>query len=316
MKKILLFFLTISSLLYAKMQVPLVQFASSGSVIDIVYKNDKLYSATDASCIDIFDINTQEILQTIRLKKITDFMGDLADSKVYSVDIIEDKILMLSQAKKGARRLHIYEDKTLRLVLPYTKKLFIAKAKFIDANTVLLGLLSNEIISYDIIKQRQNYRFQVSGSKFSDFVLNEDKTEIIIADESGNLKIHKTKDGAFRRELSGQNLDNVFEVDTKNSIIITAGQDRKAVVYAPKFNSSYYKKSDFLIYSVGLSPNGKIAAFSSDEKNNVTVFNTITKKELGVYIGNKMIISNILFIDENTMLVSSDDNIINLYKIK
>ncbi len=316
MRKILLFFLTLSSLLYAKMQVASVEFSSCGRVIDIVYENNKLYSATDASCIDIFDIDSQEILQTIRLEKITDFMGDLADSKVYSIDIIEDKILILSQAKKGARRLHIYENKILHLILPYTKKLFIAKAKFIDKNTVILGLLSNEIISYDIIKQRENYRFQVSGSKFSDFVLNEDKTKIIIADESGNLKIHKTKDGTFLKELSGQNLDNVFQVDTKNSIIITAGQDRRAVVYAPKFNSSYYKKSDFLIYSVGLSPSAKIAAFSSNEKNNVTVFDTITKKEIGVYTGNKMTITKILFIDENTMLVSSDDNIINLYKIK
>ncbi len=316
MKKILLFLLMLSSFLYAKMQVASVQYISSGSVTDIVYKNNKLYSATDASCVDIFDVNTQEIIQTIKLEQITDFMGDLIDSKVYSVDVMENKILLLSQAKKGARRLHIYENKTLTLVLAYTKKLFIAKAKFLDKNTVLLGLLSNEIISYDISKQTENYRFQVSGSKFSNFVLNENKTEVIIADESGDLKIHKTKDGAFIKELSGENLDNVFQVATKNSVILTAGQDRRAVVYTGKSNATYYKTSHFLIYSVGLSPSGEIGAYSSDEKNNVTVFNTMSKKVIGVYTGNKMTISSIVFPNENEMFVSSDDNTINLYKIK
>lgn len=314
MKKIVFLLLTVSSLLFAQMQIASEKFIASGGVTDLVYKDNKLYSATDASSVDIFDVKTQEIIKSIKLEQITDFMGDLIDSKVYSVDVIENKILLLSQAKKGARRVHIYENGTLKLVLPYTQKLFIAKAKFIDANTLLLGLLSNEIISYDINKRTENYRYQVCGSKFSNFVLNEDKAQVIIADESGNLKIHKTKDGAFVKELSGKNLDNVFQVDTKNGIIITAGQDRRAVVYAP--NATYYKSSDFLIYGVGLSPSGELGAYSSDEKNNVTVFNTANKKVLGVYSGNKMTISSILFPNEDEMFVASDDNTINLYKIK
>lgn len=316
MKNILILMILVNSLFAASLKHPSAQFIADGAITDIVYKEQKLYSATDASCVNVFDAKTQKIIKTIKLEQITDFMGDIIDSKVYSVDLIDDKMLLLSQGKKGARRLHIYENETLTLVLPYTKKLFIAKAKFLDKNTVLLGLLSNDIISYDITTQKENYNFQVSGSKFSDFVLNEDKSEIIIADESGNLKIHKTKDGAFVQELSGQNLDNVFQVDTKNGIIITAGQDRRTVVYAPKFDSAYYLHADFLIYGVGLSPSGKIAAYASDEKNNVTVFDTITKKKFGVFTGNKMTITKIVFINENEMFVASDDNTINLYKIK
>ena len=149
-----------------------------------------------------------------------------------------------------------------------------------------------------ILINKSKTRIQVSQSKFSDFALNESKTEIIIADESGNLSVHNTKDGSFIKEFSGQNLDNVFQVDTKNGVIITAGQDRRAVVYNTKYKSSYYKIAPFLIYSVGLSPSGKIAGFASDENNNVTVFNTSTKSSLGVYGGNKMTLTNILFINE------------------
>jgi len=316
MKKIILIAIIVSSLFGASIKKPDATYLSSGSVVDIVYKENKLYSATDASCVDIFDFKTKKIIQKIVVEQITDFMGDTIDSKVYSVDLIKDKMLILSQAQKGARRVHIYEDKKLTLVLPYTKKLFIAKAKFLDENTVLLGLLSNEIISYNINEQSVNYRVQISQSKFSNFVLNEDKTEVIIADESGDLKIHNTKDGSFIKELSGQNLDNVFQVDSKNGIIATAGQDRRVVIFAPKFESAYYKTASFLIYSVGLSPSGKLVGFASDENNNVTVFNTITKSTLGIFGGNKMTLSNILFINENEFFSASDDKTINYYKIK
>jgi len=316
MKKIFLIFLLSVSLFSASITQADKQYISSGAVVDIVYKNNKLYSATDASCVDIFDVETKEILQKIKVDKITDFMGDIIDSKVYSVDVISDKILILSQAKKGARRVHIYQNDTLELVLPYTKRLFIAKAKFIDENTILLGLLSNEIISYDIKKRKENYRIQVSQSKFSNFVLNEKKTEVIVADESGDLKIHQTKNGNFIKELRGQNLDNVFQVDTKNAIIATAGQDRRVVIYDTKSNSAYYKTASFLIYSVGLSPSGKLVGYACDENNNVKIFDTQTKSNIGTYGGNKMTLTNILFINEKEFFSASDDKTINYYKIK
>lgn len=316
MKKILLLLALVVSLYSAKIQNPTQSYISSGAVTDIVYRENKLYSATDASCVDIFDVTTKKIIQKIEVSQIKDFMGDTIDSKVYSVDVIKDKILILSQAQSGARRVHIYENQKLELIIDYKEKLFIAQAKFINDNTILLGLLSNEIISYDLKKRKENFRVQISFSKFSNFALNEDKSEVIIADESGDLKIHSTKDAKLLKELSGQNLDNVFQVDTKNGIIATAGQDRRVVIYRPKSNSSYYKHADFLIYSVGLSPSGKIVGYASDEDNNVALFNTSTKSKLGLYGGNKMTLSKILFINEKEFFSSSDDKTINFYKIK
>jgi len=319
MKQIVTIFLliaSVTSIYAANIQKPVAQFISSGAVTDIVYRDGKLYSATDASCVDIFDTKTKKIIQKIKVSQIKDFMGDVIDSKVYSVDVIKDKILILSLAQKGVRRVHIYENNKLELFIPYTEGLFIAKAKFIDENTILLGLLSNEIISYDLKNKKQNYRVAISQSKFSNFALNEDKSEVVVADESGDLKIHATKDAKLLKELSGQNLDNVFQVDYKQGIIATAGQDRRVVIYAPKFNSSYYEHAKFLIYSVGLSPSGKIVGYAADEDNNVALFNTITKSKLGVYGDNKMTLTTILFINEKEFFASSDDKTINLYKIK
>ena len=316
MSKIFLLTVFVTSLIFADIKMPVKKYIASGAVTDIIVNDSKLYSATNASCVDIFDLKSQKIIKKIKVSKIKDFMGDEVDSKVYSVDILNDQVLLLSQAKSGFRRVHIYKDEKLELIIPYNKSLTISKAKFLDKNTILLGLLSNELISYNIKNKSYNWIIQVSGAKFSDFILTEKKDEVIVADESGSLKIHNTKDGKHLKTLEGQNLDNVFQVDYKNGIIATAGQDRRVVIYTPKFNSAYYKSSKFLIYSVGLSPSGKRVGFSSDENNNITVFNTITKSTLGKFGGNKMTLTNILFLNENKFLVATDDKTINLYSVK
>lgn len=314
--KIIFLILSYTMLFSLNIQEPSYTLKASGAVVDVVKENSKLYVATDASCVDIFDINLKKKISSIEVDKITDFMGDVIDSKIYSTDIINNKILVLSQAQKGARRIHIVKDTKLELIIPYTKKLFIAKAKFLDEDTIIMALLSNEIISFNIKNKKQNYRIQISQSKFSNFALTDKKDKIIIADESGVLKIHNTNDGSFITELKAQNLDNIFQVDYKNGIIATAGQDRRVGIYNIKNDSAYYELSTFLIYSVGLSPSGKIVGYASDENNNVTLFNTSTKKRIGIYGRNEMTLTNILFLDEKNFLSASDSQNINFYTIK
>ena len=317
MKRIFLIISLLITLIYAKeIKQPIGSFISSGYVTDLVYKDSKLYSATDAGSVDIFDIESKKVIKQIKVDKIKDFMGDNVDSKVFSVDEMDGEIMILSQDKQGFSRLHIQKDDMNYKVIDHKDALSIIKAKYIDRSTVLLALLSNEIISFDLNSLKQKYRVQVSGGKFSDFALSEDKSKVVVADESGDIRIHDTKTGKNIKTIKGQNVDNLFQIAYKNSIIATAGQDRRVAIYAPNFNSSYYKQSDFLVYGVGLSPSGKIVAYSSDEQNNVSLFNTITKSPMGTFGGNKITISDIEFIDENRFLVSTNSKIINLYKIR
>lgn len=316
MKALSLFLVLCSVLFSANIKTPSAKLEGSGPTVDIVYDKGKVYSATASSSVDIFDYTSKKLIKKIEVEKIVDFMGDLVDSKVYSVDILDEKILILSQDKQGFRRVHIYKDEKLTPIFDYKAELTVAKAKFLDKNTLLLGLLSNELISYDITKKKNNWLIQVSGAKFSDFALNETKSEVVVADESGNLKIHSTKDGKLIRLLADENLDNVFQVDYKNGIIATAGQDRHTVIYAPKFASAHHFKTNFLIYSVGLSPSGKVVGYACDEQNNVALADTITKADIGKYGGNNMTLTKIVFISENEFLVGSDDKVINIYSIK
>ena len=58
-----------------------------------------------------------------------------------------------------------------------------------------------------------------------------------------------------------------------------------------------------------------MAAVASDEENNVTIFNVNSKENLYKLMQNKSTLTNILFVNENEIFVSSDDKQINYYKI-
>jgi len=314
MKKIFIVLVAFSAMLFARDVQPDFILSASGGVTDLVLVQEKLYVGTDASCVDVFDTKAKRKLSSICVPKIKDFMGDEIDSKIYSIDVLDGKVLILSQDNGGYRRVDLYDGKAFHSIITKNDHMYISKAKFIDNKTILLGLLSNIIISYDLEKKEQNWEVQPTESKFSNFVLNEAKTFVVTTDESGDLDMVDLKDGKVVRRFTGINVDNVFQVDWKKDTIITAGQDRRCGVFNAKTAKGYYKQATFLIYSAGLSADGVWGGFAGDEQNNVTVFNTQTKEDKVKLVGNKANISNILFVTPNEVFVSCDTNKVNHYK--
>jgi hypothetical protein len=315
MKKI---FIIISLFLsiYAKDIKPSFVYKASGGVTSLAIKNNNLYVATDASSVDIFNIKTKKLIKKIKLPQITDFMGDIIDAKIYNIDILNKMLLITVQAKKGFREIYLYKQNKLTKIIDYKEKMFISKANFIDKNNIIFSLLGNEFIKYNLKSKKYIYRISISASKFSDFSVSKDKTKVVIADESGDLKLLNIQSSKIINTLEGQNLDNVFKVDFKNNKIITAGQDRKSVVYNLTNNTHFYKKANFLIYSASLSPKATRGAYSNDEENNVIIFDIKTKKNLYNLTKNKMTISDILFINKNEIFIATDSNKLNYYNLK
>jgi len=311
--KLLLSLLFCLSFLFSTEIKPSHTYMTSGGVTDLVLKDDLLYAATKASAIDVFDTKSGELLKSIKIPQIKDFMGDIINTKIYSVDVINDKVLFVSQGEKGYRNIFEYKNNKLVSIIGVDKKMYISKAKYINENQIILGLLGNRLFLYDLPQKKFIWETQVSQSKFSDFALNEDKTKVVVADESGSLKQFITKSGKLKKIYSGVNVDNVFQVDIKNNVIITAGQDRRCAIY-DKFNQ-YYKKSSFLIYSAGLSPSGEVAGFANNEDNDITVFNTKNKKDLYTLKGHKMTLTKILFENEKELYSSSDDSEVYFWKL-
>lgn len=312
--KLLLSLVFCFSLIFSQELKPTQTYLASGGVTSIVLKDSLLYISTDASKINIFETQTSKLKKSITIPKIKDFAGDSINTKIYSIDLINEKILFVSQGKKGFREIHEYKDEQLTKVISTKMKMSISKALYINENSIIFSTLSNQLFLYNLKEEKIIWEIQVSQSKFSDLQLNEEKTEAIIADESGSLSQINVKNEKISKIFTGLNVDNIFQVDIKNNTIITAGQDRRCGIY--KSSDAYYKKADFLIYSVGLSPSGKIAGYANNEENDITIFNTETKKELYILRGHKMTISNILFKNENELFSSSDSNEVYYWQLK
>lgn len=315
LKKIIPVLFLICTLYGTEVTPPTMKLQISGGATDMVATATKIYIATAVGRIDIFDKTDKTLIESIKLEKIKDFVGDMIESKIYSIDEIEDQLLIVAQGEKGGRNIFLYKNKTLETIISDKKRLFIAQAKFLNKNQIIYATLSNEVILYDLQQHKALYTEQISHSKFSYFVLNDVKTQLLVADESGNLKVINAYNGQIQTTMKNQNLDNVFQVDWKNDIILTAGQDRRSVLYIPNNLQPYIRKSDFLIYGCALSEDGSLAAYSSDEQNNVTIYDTKEKEELFLLIDNTMTIAKILFLSNQEILVATDACTVNYYKL-
>lgn len=285
---------------------------ASGLVTDI-YANEKfLYASTDTGTIDIFDLSSFKKIKSISYPKTVDFMGNMINAKVYSVDVINNKILSVVQDKQGYRSIYLDDTK----IIGDNAKLFVKKAKFISNDLIVLGLLSNEIILFDIKSKKQIYKIQINTSTFGDFALNEDKSKMVIGDESGDISLFDVKTGKRLKVFKGQNVDNIYQIDFRKGVILGCGQDRRASVYFEGNQKPYYMEGEFLIYSGALSQAAKLGAFAFNDKNDLKVFDVNSKQEIVVLRGSKANVSRTIFLNETEIIASSEDKQINYWRIK
>jgi len=316
-KKLLLIacFSLLSVMLFAKN--PEYSLLAKGAVYSIVIENDILYAATDAGSIDVFNWKTKMLKKNISFPMIKDFMGDEMAPKIYSIDKWpnKDRIIAVTQGKHGFRNIFMVDNGIRTQIFDAEKdKMMIKKALFFAEDKILLATLGNEIMLYDLQKKTFVYIKQLSTSVFSDFTINPEKTLLATADESGIIHIMDALSGELVEELRGQSVDNIYQLAFANNVVVGAGQDRRAVVYKRTTHQAYFVESSFLIYSVGISDDGKYAAFSSGEKNNIQVFNTSTKKTKVILEGQRSTLTQIKFVNQEYMITTSEDKNIMVWK--
>jgi len=291
---------------------------ASGNVIDIVVSDEMLTVSTDKGTIESYSMASKEQLMIEQFPMIKDFMGDDIYPKVFSTDYlkISKRYLAVVQGVSGSRELFIIKDGKKTKLISEKEKLFISKAKFVDENRIMIALLSNEYILFDIKERKRIYRLHVSYSHFSDFMLSLDKGMLVGSSESGEITVLNIENGKVIKTLKGANVDNVYKVDIKNSKVLAAGQDRRGVVYDLDTGSYSRFDGNFLIYAGALSPSAKLAAFAFTEDNDIVIFDIFSDKQLYTLKGQKTTLNSIVFIDENTLVSGSDDKFIMMWKLK
>jgi WD40 repeat protein len=296
---------------------PVLKLKASGDVMDIVKEGDYLYTATDAGTVDIFYIPSRKIIKKITVPGMKDFMGDDMAAKVYSVDKLPQNkdILLVCQGKAGFRDVYIYNTSLNKIIDAGKDKMMVREARFVNASTILLGLTSDELILFDLKNNSIVYRKQISHYTFDDMVLNEDRTKVLTSDESGIIQMFNISNGELVKTYKGNNVDNVFQIDCKNRVMIGGGQDRRLAIYDDNLDSQYYIQGDFLIYSVGLSPSGKIGAYAANEDNDVLVFDVASQEVLYTLKGSVSTLTRIMFYSENELITSCESDEILFWKL-
>lgn len=314
-KLLMVFF--IFSLAWGDLLSPTHELEAAGNVLDLVVQDGFLVAGTDGGTLEIYDEETLELKKSIFFEPIEDFMGNPMPSKVFSVDKVNSQELYLAllQSPTSYRRLAIVQDGDIQYVIQESDGLMIKKAKFISSSKVLLGLLSNELILYDLEEKKSIYRFQLSQSHFSDFVLSKDKTIAASTDESGKVYLVDVVRGSVLQTYQGGNVDNVYKLDMKGKRIITAGQDRRGIVY--DINSGKFDRydADFLIYACALSPSSNLGALAFTEQNDIVIFELNTGRKLHTLRGQKSTLNSIVFASEKKLYSGSDDKFIMQWRL-
>ncbi len=304
MSKLILSLFMLLSILDAKDISPIFKLKSVGFVNDFVIDNNKLYAANDMGTVDVFDLKTKKMINQIVLPPLTSGRDKLMAANIMSVDYLNGKVLIVSIGEGLYRNVWIYEKHELKNIADEKKKLTIKEARFLNDGQIIFGTIGSDVILRDTTEQYNIYSTHASQSTLGDMLLSRDKTEIVIADEAGEVQILDAKTSRVKKRYFSQNVDNIFHVAYSNGVILTAGQDRRMAVYKDGQKDCYIK-SDFLVYCVGLTPSGKVGIYTSNEENHLQLFNPKTKELGDTLVGHKTYVNQIEFINEKE-LFSSD----------
>lgn len=235
----------------------------------------------------------------IKLDKIENFYG-LSEAKIYSIDVKDEALLILSEGNYGEKNLSFYRKNHLI----QTQKLKIGgvnKAFFIDEKTILLSLIGSEIKLLDLnLKELNSFKF--SHSSLNDLALSEDKTRLVAGFESGEVELFDLKKWKILQNYNQIHKDNIYQVDFKQGTILSCGTDRRIGVINEK--EQKFLQKDFLIYACALSKNGKLAAFSDNDNNTIEIFNTDELKSVAKFTNENLMSEFIIFLDNKRFLIS------------
>lgn len=313
----LIFFCLLFSRASAQERSPTFKIKTAGVVTDLILHNSVAILSTDAGTVETYDLQSGKKTDLVQLPKMKDFMGDDVPTKVFSIDEVKGKIVAVTQGEHGFRNVLILEDGDEKVILSAADdKLMIKKVRWLDETRLLLGLMSNELLIYDLSTNQFTCTLSISPYTFSDYSLTENNQEVFTADESGIVHQIDLNKCELKRDFTGINVDNIYQIVFNSGAVITAGQDRRVGIYNTISNDHYYLQKDFLVYAVGLSPDGTIGAYSATEENEISVFDVTSQEEMCILKGHESVVTKLYFINNNNLISAGDDHHLMIWRIK
>ncbi len=289
---------------------PVAILKASGLVSDIAEENGLLYVATDNGVVDIVDLTTQKIVRQIHFAPIARSGGELTPVRIHSIDRMNGRTLMLTSAPNAYRNVWVETNGTLTRIIDANAKKMPKSAFFDHEGKIVFGSFGSDIMRYDTDERATLYERHISESTMGGMTLDAERKRMVISDESGRVQLIDINSSKVLRDLASEHVDNIYRVAYANDIIVTAGQDRRVGVYIGT-ERAYHLKSDFLVYAVAISPSGKRALYSSGTEHHLQLFDPRSGRKGDTLVGHKATPGKILFVDENALISSGDEE--NIY---
>lgn len=265
-------------------------------------------------------------VEQYHLASIRDYFGNEIPTRIFDIATFDGKLLyVLAEGSQGSKEIVKIAKGMPAQVLWKTQR-SPTRLIAVDKNKLAVGFLSNEVGIFDLVKADFDYVVHPSLAGFSDMCVG--KPYIFSTDESGAVNVLDISNGNVLKKLDLVNKDNNYQIATSHNdtqgIILTAGTDKQMGIYSYELKQDAHDfhiqkaqsiKGEFLIYAVGISPQAKRAAYSKNEQNDIAIVSLLDLQEQFILRGSTSLLNSLIFYDENTLISSSDDKNIIIWKI-
>ncbi|WP_457597249.1 WD40 repeat domain-containing protein [Hydrogenimonas sp.] len=282
---------------------PIAKFTVRGFVNDFAVEEGRLFVATDRGSVDVFDLEAMRLLFRIPVGVGTTGRGERRYIPVLSVDVQRGRVLITGIVSEGFRAVWLYEKGRLKRLVGPEAKLTLKEARFDSEGHAVMASFASELIRYAPLERARTYRVQVSASAIGDVAMSSDREHLVIGDESGAVRVVKARSGEPVRLLPSKHLDQVHHVAVGGGVVVTGGNDRRVGVFTPR--KSYHFRTDFPVYCVGVSPDGKWGVYLHGDDQILRVFDIASGRVVAELAGHEAVVNQIRFIGPNR-LVSSE----------
>lgn len=310
--RVLFFLFCLLNFVFAnEITTPIKEIEASANVLNTTLINGKLFIATDGGTVEIYDPKESKFDEIIKIDDIKTYVSDHERPKILNVDELNGKMLILSEGDYATKVLYIRENgqmRSIKMANQATKK-----ALFLDDEHVALASISNEIYFLNLKSGEIYDSFKISIAMLSDMEISEDRGTLAIACESGKVYFYNVRTKKMDKILD-IHTDNIYDIAYKNGVMISGGTDRIAGI----FSAGTLKKinTGFLVYGVGLSSDGKIAAYMSDEMSDVNLVDSVTLDKIAMLKTGQSTINSIVFISDNEIATSAYEKKILFWRVR
>lgn len=293
-----------SMALSAGVMTPKFSIKTSAPVLDFAVRNDTVWAASsDGKVLEITPKG--KMSSTVKLEPMLNAWGEKAAQKIMSIDISPNGRTLILAGENG----HLYTVEAGKIrKTSFSTKTIIKKIAFISDTRLLLALLNSEVVLFDLITDKVVKTLSIDSSPLSDMALSSDRKTAAVAGEAGIVSLIDTQNGTIIRRLKGGNVDNIYKLDLQNGRVITAGQDRRIIVYTVDNRVIARFDGTFLIYAAALSPSGKRGAAAVDEENTIAVLDIDKRQKIASAKGHGATLNRILFLNEKRFVSCADEN--------